>query len=88
MQLKKIAAGAAMAGALSFGAVGLGAGDANAAPGAPVVTGVQWQQDSGDWGQWGRDSSGWTDRRARDNHGGVDYPPAFGCITGTITWCP
>ena len=45
MYVKKIAAGAAMVGALGFSAVGLGAGVANAAPPAPVVTGILWPQD-------------------------------------------
>jgi hypothetical protein len=76
MQLKKIAAGAAMVGALGFGAVGLGAGIASAAP------------DSGDWAQWSHDGSGRDDRASGDNRGGSNYPPAWGCITGTITWCP
>src|SRR5258705_12507138 len=53
MYVKKIAAGAAMVGALGFTAVGLGAGTANAAPPAPVVTGVLWQQDRGHGGDWG-----------------------------------
>ena len=88
MQLKQIAAGAAMVGALGLSAVGLSAGVANAAPSTPVVTGVQWQQDSGNWGNWSRDGSGSNDRRAAGNHGGSSYPPAWGCITGTITWCP
>ena len=53
MNLKKIAAGAAMTGALGFTALGLGAGVANAAPASPVVAGILWQQDhghgDGDW---------------------------------------
>src|SRR5437763_1043233 len=53
MCLKKIAAGAAMVGALGFSAVGLGAGIASAAPPAPVVAGILWQQDRGHGGDWG-----------------------------------
>ena len=93
MYLKKIAASAAMVGALGFGAVGLGAGIASAAPSAPVVTGVQWQQDRGDWGHgdgrgWGH-RGGWDNRW--DNRGGWGYGPGWGCVTGPfghVTWCP
>jgi hypothetical protein len=53
MYLKKIAAGAAMVGALGFSAVGLGAGIASATPSAPAVTGILWQQDRGHGGDWG-----------------------------------
>src|SRR6202166_4202875 len=54
MNLKRIVAGAAMAGALGFTALGLGAGIANAEPAAPVVSGVAGQQDGGGtWGQGG-----------------------------------
>ena len=85
MLIKRIAAGAAMVGALGFGAVGMGSGIASAAPSAPVVTGVQWQQDRGDWDNWGHDRRGW------DNRGGWGYGPGWGCVTGPfghITWCP
>ena len=44
--LKTLAAGAAIAGALGFAAVGVGSGVANAAPPTP---GAQWAQDPG-WG--------------------------------------
>jgi hypothetical protein len=63
MFLTKIAAGAAMVGALGFSAVGLGAGIASAAPPAPVVAGILWQQDRGHGGDWGHgDGRGWGDR--------------------------
>jgi len=66
MFLTKIAAGAATVGALGFSAVGLGAGIANAAPPAPVIAGILWQQDrghGGDGGYWGHgDGRGWDDR--------------------------
>jgi hypothetical protein len=89
MFVKKIAAGAAMAGALGFSAVGLGAGVASAAPSAPVVVGTQWQQDRGDWDHWGHgDGRGWGDR---GDWGYGGYGPGWGCVTGPfghITWCP
>ena len=91
MLIKKIAAGAAMVGALGLGAVGMGAGIASAAPSATVVTGVQWQQDRGDLDNWGHDRRGWDDHRGWDNRGGWGYGPGWGCVTGPfghITWCP
>jgi len=97
MLIKKIAAGAAMVGALGFSAVGLGAGIASAAPSAPVVTGIEWQQGHGDWDNWGHGGRGWDDRRGWDNRGGWDNRagwgngPGWGCVTGPfghITWCP
>ena len=88
MNLKKIAAGAAMVGALGLSAVGLGAGVASAAPSAPVVTG--WEQDHG--GYWGHDGDGgWDNRGGWDNNRGWDNGPGWGCVTGPfghITWCP
>ena len=84
MYLKKIAAGAAMVGALGFTAVGLGAGIASAAPPAPTVAG--WQLD-GHGGHRGHDG----DRGDWDNRGGWDNRPGWGCVTGPfghITWCP
>jgi hypothetical protein len=59
MNLKKIVAGTAVAGALGFTAFGVGAGVANADPSAPVVARMAWQQDrghghgDGDHGDWG-----------------------------------
>lgn len=86
MSLKKIAAGAALVGALGFGAVGLSAGTANAAPPAPVAG---WAQDhDGYWDHNGDDRWGhradWDDR-------GWDNGPRWGCFTGPfghISWCP
>jgi hypothetical protein len=95
MFLKKIAAGAAMVGALGFSAVGLGAGIASAAPPAPVVAGTLWPQDRGhgdDWGHWGHgDGRGWGDRGDWGYGGNWGYGPGWGCVTGPfghITWCP
>ena len=91
MLIKKIAAGAAMVGALGLSAVGLSSGVANAAPSAPVVTGVQWQQDRGDWDNWGHDGRGWDNHRGWDNRGGWGNGPGWGCVTGPfghVTWCP
>ena len=62
MNLKKVVAGAAIAGALGFTALGLGAGVANADPSAPGAVGIAWQQGQqdrghgygdGDHGDWG-----------------------------------
>jgi hypothetical protein len=91
MNLKRIAAGAAIAGALGFTAVGLGAGTANAAPPAPAVAG--WQQDHGghwghrgDGGDWNNGGGYWGDR---GNWGpGPGWAP---CVTGPfgfVTFCP
>lgn len=94
MNVKKIAAGVAMAGALGFGAVGLGAGTASAAPSAPVAAG--WEQDRG--GYWGHDNDGgwdhrggWDNRGSWDNNRDWNNGPGWGCVTGPfghITWCP
>ena len=89
MYLKKIAAGAAMVGALGFTAVGLGAGIASAAPSAPTVAGWQLNGHGGHWGHGDRDD--WGDRRGWDNRGGWGYGPSWGCVTGPfghVTWCP
>ena len=95
MYLKKIAAGAAMIGTLGFTAVGLGAGTASAAPPAPVVAGILWQQDrghGGDGGHWGHgDGRGWDDRGGWGYGGNWGYGPSWGCITGPfghVSWCP
>ena len=87
MNLRKIAAGIAMVGALGFGAVGLSAGTANAAPAAPVTTG--WEQDHG--GYWDHDGDGgWGHRGDWDNRD-WNNGPRWGCFTGPfghVTWCP
>ena len=95
MFVKKIAAGAAMVGALGFSAVGVGVGIANAAPPAPVVAETLWQQDrghGGDWGYWGHgDGRGWGDRGGWGYGGNWGYGPGWGCVTGPyghVTWCP
>ena len=94
MNLKKIAAGAAMTGALGFTALGLSAGVANAAPASPVVAGILWQQDHGHGGgDWGHgDRGNWGDRGGDWGYGGnYNYGPGWGCITGPfghLTWCP
>ena len=93
MYLKKIAAGAAMVGALGFSAVGLDAGIASAAP-SPAVAGILWQQDrghGGDAGYWGHgDGRGWGDRGGWGYGGNWGSGPGWGCITGPfghVTWC-
>ena len=92
MNLKKLAAGAAMVGGLGFGAVGLATGVANAAPAAPVVADAVWQQDRGHWDDWGHDGG-----RGRDGRDGWGYGgnwgngPGWGCVSGPfghVTWCP
>ncbi|PXX08930.1 hypothetical protein [Mycolicibacterium moriokaense] len=93
MNLKKIAAGAAITGALGFAGLGLGAGVANAAPTSPVVAGILWQQDHGHGGgDWGHGDRGdWGDRGNWGYGGNYDYGPGWGCITGPFghfTWCP
>ena len=93
MYLKKIAAGAAMVGALGFTAVGLGAGIASAAPPAPVVAGTLWQQDRGHGDDWGRHGDGrdWGDRGGWGYGGNWGYGPGWGCVTGPfgyVTWGP
>jgi hypothetical protein len=93
MNLKKIAAGAAMTGALGVTALGLGAGVANAAPASPVVAGILWQQDRGHGGgDWGHGNYGDRGDRGGWGYGGnYGYQPGWGCITGPfghITWCP
>jgi hypothetical protein len=92
MHLKKIAAGAAMAGALGFTALGLGAGVAKADLSSPVVAGIPWQQDRGHGGDWGHgDRRDWGDRGGWGYGGNYGYGPGWGCITGPfghVTWCP
>lgn len=86
MSVKRFAAGAAMVGALGFGAIGLGAGTASAAPSDPVIAG--WAQDHG--GRWGHDDDGGWDHRGWDNRD-WNNGPGWGCVTGPfghITWCP
>lgn len=63
MNMKTIAAGAAIAGSLGFAALGIGTGVANAAP-SPVGSGTQWALDPG----WGHGGPGW-------NGGGRGWGP-------------
>ena len=65
IDLKRIAAGATIAGALGLSAVGLGAGVANAAPPSPVAAGTQFPQGHG--GYW--DHGGYGDRGDRGRGG-------------------
>ena len=82
MNVKKIAAGAALAGALGFSAVGLGAGIASAAPPAPAVAGWQLDGHGGHWGHGG-DGGDWGDRGGWDNGGNWGYAPSWNpCVTG------
>jgi hypothetical protein len=63
--LKKIAAGAVIAGTVGFTTLGFGTGLANATPASP---GIMWQQDGDGWwghghghghGHWDGDGGGW-----------------------------
>ena len=85
IDLKTIAAGATIAGALGLTALGMGPGVANAAPPSPVTSGTPWPQDKphgdghghdGDWhgGDWG--GGPW--------HGGPGwYPGIDACVSAT-----
>ena len=95
MHLKKIACGAAILGALGFGAVGVGAGIASAAPIAPAVAGTPWAQDWGhgdDGGYWGHgDGRGRDGRGDWGDRGNWGNGPGWGCVSGPfghISWCP
>jgi hypothetical protein len=71
MNLKTIAAGATIAGALGLTALGIGPGVANAAPPTPVTSGTSWQQYGGwGWGPGGHGHGGWG--------GGRDFGPGYG----------
>jgi hypothetical protein len=66
MKRTAIAAGVTIAGTLGFGALGLGAGIANAAPNFSDAPQIPWSQDhdgGGHWGHggddWGGDGGGW-----------------------------
>ena len=67
IHVKKIAAGAAIAGSLGFAAIGIGAGVASAAPSPVVGSGIEWALDPG----WGHGGPGWNGRRTRRNRGAV-----------------
>jgi hypothetical protein len=102
MNVSKIAAGTAIAGALGLAALGVGTGAANAAP-SPVGSGIQWAQDSG-WGHggpgwngggggWNGGGGGWNGGGGgRDGGYGGDYDNGGGgCITGPLGllhFCP
>ena len=87
IDLKTIAAGATIAGALGLTALGMGLGVANAAPPSPVTSGTPWPQDKphgdghghGDWhgghggGDWGKGP--W--------HGGPGFGGIDACVAAT-----
>jgi hypothetical protein len=93
MNLKTIAAGVTITGALGFTALGMGAGVANAVP--PLTPGTPWQQDEGhghghgDGGDWG-DNGGWRGGGNWDQApwggGGPGYGGLIGCISGPVGW--
>jgi hypothetical protein len=91
IDLKRIAAGATIAGALGLTAVGLGTGMANAAPPAPVTAGSQFPQGHGDyWGHGGRGDHGRGGDWNRGYYGGqgpgygygYGGPPCFVIVAG------
>ena len=88
MYVNKIAAGAALACVLGFGAVGLGAGVANAAPPASAVGGWEFDGHGGHWGHGGGDWGGdWGGRGGWDNGGNWGYGGwGYGapCVTGPL----
>ncbi len=80
--LREVVSGVAIVGALGMGAVGFGAGAANAAPSAPFA------QDRG-WGHGHDDDWRWDNGRHRgwDNGPGV-YLPCVSGPFGHVTFCP
>ena len=97
IDLKTIAAGATIAGALGLTALGMGLGVANAAPPSPVTSGTPWPQDKphgdghghGDWhGGGGGLGRGALARRARVVPGGSTRASAatgpYGYVTGSV----
>lgn len=88
LDIKKIATAAAIAGALGFSALGLGAGMANAGPATLKTAPTVWSQDDGDG--WG-----WHGHGGRGHWGGPGWDPGWGpgwggwggpCATGAIGW--
>jgi hypothetical protein len=88
IDVKTIAGGIALAGALGLGALGIGTGVANATP-ASAAPETTWAQDPG-WGHghgpgWHDDRDGWRGR------GWAPPPPYYGyggygapCVTGPL----
>jgi len=88
--LKTIAAATTIAGALGLTALGMGEGEANAAPPSPVASGTPWAQDGhghghghgdeGDWGDGGDWGPSW-------NGPGPYWAPGIsGCVSATGPW--
>ncbi|HZQ33333.1 MAG TPA: hypothetical protein VFB19_16565 [Mycobacterium sp.] len=79
MNLTNLAATGAVAGALAFAAIGLGAGVANAAPVSPWLQGHgHGHGGDGDWDGPGHDGGDW--------HGGwrgPGWPVPVGCVSAT-----
>ena len=84
IDLKRIAAGATIAGALGLTGLGLGTGVANAAPPSPVTAGTQLPQGHGDYGHWGHGGYGDRGDRGRGGdwnrgyYGGPGYGYGYG----------
>lgn len=96
--LRKIAAGLGIAGAIGFAAVGIGAGTANAAPPAQVgfaQWGPGWGPGPGPWrpGPPPPPPPAWGYNYGYDNYGGYNNygPPPPPCISGPLGFlqvCP
>ena len=76
IDLKKIAAGTVIAGALGLAAVGMGTGVANAAPGAPMID-ITEKPHHDDWDDW-HDGDGW-----RGWDGPRWWGPVQACVSAT-----
>lgn len=86
IDLKRIAAGATIAGALGLTVLGLGSGVANAALPSPVTSGTQLAQDHSDY--WGHGGRGDRDHRGdwnRGYYGGPGYGYGYGGPACVVT---
>lgn len=86
MNMKKFGAEAAIAGALAFTALGIGAGVASADQPVPSSPGMTWKLDNDDdWEDWDGD---WNRGNWNDWRGGPQWyaPPAAPCGAGY--WVP
>jgi hypothetical protein len=86
MGLKRVAAGATIAGMLGFAAVGLSTAVAGAAPVLPNAPATPWVQDHHGHGWGGGDGDGGGDWGDGGWGGGPGWgaPGPFGCISGPV----
>jgi hypothetical protein len=90
INLKAIVAGATIAAALGFTALGLSAGVANAAPTLPQAPAGPWAQDDDGhgWGHWGwggdDEDGGWRGGWGGPGWGWGGVPGPFGCVSGPV----